>query len=208
MHLVIRMTSMQIHECIRIEFRLLLHKYQLLFIKSYTIVSRFAAQPATGNNLLLVSATSRQLSAAATTGTKQQYGGCNPQEVKVYGECGPHEVNVLWVPPASMSSTSSTWTWTYSAIRQDSRAIGCKRKQRIRTYEYGGDTLEFVLNLQFRKITCTARAARARARASREGRRDAAIVSNSGSKSKFQRVGALGNFLLSRSIGRGTREST
>ena len=45
--------------------------------------------------LLLVSAAARQLSAAGTTGTKQQYGGCNPQEVKVYGGCRPHEVNVL-----------------------------------------------------------------------------------------------------------------
>jgi hypothetical protein len=45
--------------------------------------------------LLLVSATDRQLSATGTTDTKQQYGGCNPQEVKVYGGCGPHEVNVL-----------------------------------------------------------------------------------------------------------------
>ena len=50
--------------------------------------------------LLLVSAADRQLSATGTTGTKQQYSGCNPQEVKVYGECGPHEVNVLRVPPA------------------------------------------------------------------------------------------------------------
>ena len=59
-------------------------KYQLLVIKSYTAVSRFAAQPASGNNLLLVSAAVGQLSATGVTGTKQQYGGCNPQEVKVY----------------------------------------------------------------------------------------------------------------------------
>ena len=52
-----------------------------------------------------------------------------------------------------------------------------------------------------------ARGARARARASREGRRDASTVSNSGSKSKFQLVGPLGNLLLFRSMGRGTRES-
>ena len=77
------------------EFRLLLHEYQLLVIKSYTAVLRFAAQPASGNNLLLVSAAIGQLSATGVTGTKQQYGGCNPQEVKVYGGCGPHEVNVL-----------------------------------------------------------------------------------------------------------------
>ena len=56
--------------------------------------------------LLLVSAAARQLSAAGTTGTKQQYGGCNPQEVKVYGGYGPHEVNVLRVPPAGCKSTA------------------------------------------------------------------------------------------------------
>ena len=56
--------------------------------------------------LLLVSAAARQLSAAGATGTKQQYSGCNPQEVKVYGECGPHEVNVLRVPPAGCKSTA------------------------------------------------------------------------------------------------------
>ena len=94
MHHVIRMTLVQIHECIRMEFRLLLHEYQLLVINSYTAVSRFAAQPATGNNLLLVSAAVGQLSATGVTGTKQQYGGCNPQEVKVYGGYGPREVNV------------------------------------------------------------------------------------------------------------------
>ena len=55
---------------------------------------------------LLVSAAARQLSAAGATGTKQQYSGCNPQEVKVYGECGPHEVNVLRVPPAGCKSTA------------------------------------------------------------------------------------------------------
>ena len=81
MHHVIRMTLMQIRECIRMEFRSLLHKYQLLVINSYTAVLRFAAQPASGNNLLLVSAAARQLSAAGATGTKQQYSGCNPQEV-------------------------------------------------------------------------------------------------------------------------------
>ena len=79
------MTLMQIRECIRMEFRSLLHKYQLLVINSYTAVLRFAAQPASGNNLLLVSAAVGQLSAASATGTKQQYmyGGCNTQEVKV-----------------------------------------------------------------------------------------------------------------------------
>ncbi len=56
--------------------------------------------------LLLVSAADRQLSATGTTGTKQQYGGCNPQEVKVYGGYGPHEVNVLRVPPAGCKSTA------------------------------------------------------------------------------------------------------
>ena len=56
--------------------------------------------------LLLVSAAAGQLSAAGTTGTKQQYGGCDPQEVKVYGGCGPHEVNVLRVPPAGCKSTA------------------------------------------------------------------------------------------------------
>ena len=70
-------------------------KYRLLVIKSYTAVLRFAAQPASGNNLLRASAAAGQLSAAGTTGTKQQYGGCGPQEVKVYGGCGPHEFNVL-----------------------------------------------------------------------------------------------------------------
>jgi hypothetical protein len=45
--------------------------------------------------LLLVLAADRQLSVTGTTGTKQQYDGCHPQEVKVYGEYGPHEVNVL-----------------------------------------------------------------------------------------------------------------
>jgi hypothetical protein len=40
MHHVIRMTLMQIHECIRMEFRLLLHTllYQLVVINSYTTV--------------------------------------------------------------------------------------------------------------------------------------------------------------------------
>ena len=55
---------------------------------------------------LLVSAAARQLSAAGATGTKQQYGGCYPHEVKVYGECGPHEVNVPRVPPAGCKSTA------------------------------------------------------------------------------------------------------
>ena len=81
------------------ESRFLLHKYRLLVINSYTAVQRFVAQPASGNNLLWVSAAAGQLSAAGTAGTKQQYGGCNPHEVKVYGGCGPHEVNVLRVPP-------------------------------------------------------------------------------------------------------------
>ena len=56
--------------------------------------------------LLLVSAADRQLSATGTTGTKQQYGGCNPQEVKVYSGYGPREVNVLRVPPAGCKSTA------------------------------------------------------------------------------------------------------
>ena len=46
--------------------------------------------------MLLVSAAARQLSAAGTTGTKQQYGGCNPQEVKVYGGYGPLEINAYY----------------------------------------------------------------------------------------------------------------
>ena len=106
MHHVIRMTLMQIRECIRMEFRSLLHKYQLLVINSYTAVLRFAAQPASGNNLLLVSAAVGQLSATGITGTKQQYGGCNPQEVKVCGGYGAHEVNVLRAPPAGCKSTA------------------------------------------------------------------------------------------------------
>ena len=48
MHHDIRMTLVQNHECIRMEFRLLLHEYQLLVINSFTAVSRFAAQPASG----------------------------------------------------------------------------------------------------------------------------------------------------------------
>jgi hypothetical protein len=56
--------------------------------------------------LLLVSVAAGQLSAASTTDTKQQYGGCDPQEVKVYGGCGPHEVNVLRVAPAGCKSTA------------------------------------------------------------------------------------------------------
>jgi hypothetical protein len=68
---------------IRIELRpctvriLVRRKYRLLVIKSSTAVLRFAAQPASGNNLLLVSAAIGQLSATGVTGTKQQYGGCN-----------------------------------------------------------------------------------------------------------------------------------
>jgi hypothetical protein len=58
------------------------------------------------NNLRWVSTAAGQLSAAGTVGTKQQYGGCNPQEVKVYCGCGPHEVNVLRVPPAGGKSTA------------------------------------------------------------------------------------------------------
>jgi hypothetical protein len=54
---------------------------------------------------LLVSAAAGQLSAAGAANTKQQYGGCNPQEVKVYGGCGPHEVNVR-VPPARRKSAA------------------------------------------------------------------------------------------------------
>ena len=80
--------------------------YIVLVIKSYTAVLRFAAQPASGNNLLLVSAAARQLSAAGATGTKQQYSGCNPQEVKVCGGYGAHEVNVLRAPPAGCKSTA------------------------------------------------------------------------------------------------------
>ena len=56
--------------------------------------------------LLLVLAAAGQLSAADTVNAKHQYGGCNPQEVKVYGGCGPHEVNVLRVPPAGCKSTA------------------------------------------------------------------------------------------------------
>ena len=56
--------------------------------------------------LMLVSAAAGQLSAASTTDTKQQYGGCNPQEVKVCGGYGAHEVNVLRAPPAGCKSTA------------------------------------------------------------------------------------------------------
>ena len=52
-----------------------------------------------------------------------------------------------------------------------------------------------------------ARGACARARASREGRRDESTVNNSGSKLKIRLTGALGNLLLFPSMGRGTRES-
>ena len=85
MHHVIRMTLMQIHECIRMESRFLLHKYQLLVIYIYIYIYcciEILPQPASGNNLLRVSAAAGQLSAAGTAGTKQQYGGCNAQEVK------------------------------------------------------------------------------------------------------------------------------
>ena len=54
-------------------------------------------------------------------------------------------------------------------------------------------------------------AARARAHAprAREGRRgEPTAVNNSCSKLKFRLTGALGNLLLFRSMGRGTREST
>ena len=61
-----------------------------------------------------MSAAARQLSAASTTGTKQPYGGCDPQEVKVYGGCGPHEVNVLRVPLAGYKSTAGV---THSKLR-------------------------------------------------------------------------------------------
>ena len=64
--------------------------------------------------LLLVSAAAGHLSVASTTGTKQQYGGCDPQEVKVYGGCGPHEVNVLRVPPAGYKSIAGV---THSKLR-------------------------------------------------------------------------------------------
>jgi hypothetical protein len=105
MHHVIRMTPMQIHECIRMESRLLLHKYQLLVINSYTAVLRFAMQPASG-----IPAAGVGCSWATECGgyhrTKQQYGGYDPQEVKVYGGCGPYEVDVLRVPPAGCKSTA------------------------------------------------------------------------------------------------------
>jgi hypothetical protein len=52
-----------------------------------------------------------------------------------------------------------------------------------------------------------ARGARARARASREGRRDESTVNNEGSTLKIRLTGALGNLLLFLSMGRGTRES-
>jgi hypothetical protein len=81
-------------------------KHRLLVIKSCTAVLRFAAQPASGNNLMRASAAAGQLSAAGTTGTKQQYGGCDLLEVKVYGGCGLHEVNVLRAPLACCKSTA------------------------------------------------------------------------------------------------------
>jgi hypothetical protein len=52
-----------------------------------------------------------------------------------------------------------------------------------------------------------ARAARARTRHAREGRRDESTVNNSGSKLKLWQTGALGNLLLFLSMGRGTHES-
>jgi hypothetical protein len=56
--------------------------------------------------LLLVSAAAKQLSVAGAACTKKQYGGCNPQEVKVYSGCAPHEINVLRVPPACCKSVA------------------------------------------------------------------------------------------------------
>ena len=89
-------------------------KYRLLVIKSYTAVLIFAAQPASGNNLLRPSVAAGQLSAAGITGTKKQYGGCDPQEVKVYGGYGQHEVNVLRVPLVGCKITASV---THSKLR-------------------------------------------------------------------------------------------
>ena len=60
------------------------------------------------------SAAAGQLSAAGTTGTKQQYGGCDPQEVKVYGGYGQHEVNVLRVPLTGCKITAGV---THSKLR-------------------------------------------------------------------------------------------
>jgi hypothetical protein len=71
---------------------------------------------ASGNNLLRASAVAGQLSAAGTTGTKQPYGGCDPQEVKVYGGCGPHEVNVLRVPLAGCKSTAGGMSPTVNYV--------------------------------------------------------------------------------------------
>jgi hypothetical protein len=51
------------------------------------------------------------------------------------------------------------------------------------------------------------RGVRVRARAEREGRRDASTVDNSGSKLKIWHTGPLGNLLLFPSMGRGTSES-
>ena len=61
-----------------------------------------------------MSAVVGQLSAAGTAGTKQQYDGCNPQEVKVYGGCGSHEVNVLWAPLTGCKSAAGV---THSKLR-------------------------------------------------------------------------------------------
>jgi hypothetical protein len=104
----LRPCTVRIHVLVR-------RKYRLLVTKSYTAVLRFVAQPTSGDNLLLVSAAVGQLSATGITDTKQQYGGCNPQEVKVCGGYGPHEVNVLRVPPAA--GCKSTAGVTCSKLR-------------------------------------------------------------------------------------------
>jgi hypothetical protein len=62
-------------------------------------------------------------------------------------------------------------------------------------------------NYMHRARVARARGARARARASRKGRWDESTVNNSGSKLKIRLTGPLGNLLLFRSMGRGTRES-
>jgi hypothetical protein len=80
MHHVIRMTLMQIRECIRMEFRLLLHKYvPAISYKFIYCCIEICGTARSGILAASVGCSARQLrSAAGATGTKQQYGRCNP----------------------------------------------------------------------------------------------------------------------------------
>ena len=74
-----------------------------------------------------------------------------------------------------------------------------------------GEKLKIIMrqNLLFsKKITCTARAPPARARAAREGRRDESTVNNSGSKLKIRHTSTSGNLLLFPMMGRASCELT